>query len=170
MTYASKAKTRIVFDCAAMKKGVSLNDRVLQGPDMTNSLLGVMLPFRQELIALMADIEAMFHQVHVTERDRDALRFLWWPDGDLCKDPQDYRMTAHLFGGNWSPSCCNFALRKTTDDNQRELTPDAGRRVGRDFYVDDCLTSVKNAVVAEMKELLERGGFNLTKWITHDGY
>ena len=81
-------------------------------------------------------------------------------------------MTVHLFGGNWSPSCCNFPLRKTTEDNQRELTSDAGRRVGRDFYVDDCLTSVKNeddatTVVVEMKELLERGGFNLTKWITN---
>ena len=172
VTHASKAKTRIVFDCAATKKGVSLNDRVLQGPDMTNSLLGVLLRFRQEPIALMADIEAMFHQVRVTERDRDALRFLWWPDGDLCKDPQDYRMTVHLFGGNWSPSCCNFALRKTAEDNQCESTSDAGRRVGRDFYVDDCLTSVKNeddatTLVAEMKELLERGGFNLTKWITN---
>ena len=28
---------------------------------------------------MMADIEAMFHQVYVTPRNRDALRFLWWP-------------------------------------------------------------------------------------------
>ena len=172
VTHATKGKTRIVFDCAATKNGVSLNDRVLQGPDMTNSLLGVLLRFRQEPVAIMADIEAMFHQVHVTQRDRDALRFLWWPNGDLCRDPQDYRMTVHLFGGNWSPSCCNFALRQTAEDNQLAFTSDAGRRVARDFYVDDCLMSVKCeddaiAVIADMKQLLERGGFNLTKWISN---
>ena len=172
VTHATKGKTRIVFDCAATKNGVSLNDRVLQGPDMTNSLLGVLLRFRQEPVAIMADIEAMFHQVHVTQRDRDALRFLWWPNGDLCRDPQDYRMTVHLFGRNWSPSCCNFALRQTAEDNQLAFTSDTGRRVARDFYVDDCLMSVKceddaTAVIADMKQLLERGGFNLTKWISN---
>jgi hypothetical protein len=35
-----------VFDCAAVSGGVSfLNDLVLQGPDMINSLLGVLLRF-----------------------------------------------------------------------------------------------------------------------------
>ena len=28
----------------------------------------------------MCDIEAMFHQVKVTEEYRDFLRFLWWED------------------------------------------------------------------------------------------
>ena len=82
-------KMRIVFDCAARKNGTSLNDRVLQGPDLTNSLLGVLLRFRQEPIAIMADIEAMFHQVYVTPRNRDALRFLWWPNGDMERDAQE---------------------------------------------------------------------------------
>ena len=83
-------KMRIVFDCAARKNGISLNDRVLQGPDLTNSLLGVLLRFRQEPIAIMADIEAMFHQVYVTPRNRDALRFLWWPNGDMERDAQEF--------------------------------------------------------------------------------
>ena len=33
-------KTRIVFDCAASFKGMSLNSQVLQGPDLTNGLAG----------------------------------------------------------------------------------------------------------------------------------
>ncbi|XP_070571225.1 uncharacterized protein [Ptychodera flava] len=68
-------KIRVVFDCSAKFQGVSLNNLLLQGPDLTNNLLGVLLRFRQEPIALMADIEAMFHQVKVREEDSDCLRF-----------------------------------------------------------------------------------------------
>ena len=56
-------KVRIVFDCSAKYHGTSLNDNIYQGPDLTNQLLGVLLRFRQETIALMADIEGMFNQV-----------------------------------------------------------------------------------------------------------
>ena len=69
-------KTRVVFDCAEKYQGTSLNDQTLQGPDLTNSLTGVLIRFREEQIALMADIEAMFHQIRVALKDVNALRFL----------------------------------------------------------------------------------------------
>lgn len=56
-----KSTIQVVFDCASSFKGTSLNHELLQGPDLTNSLLGVLIRFRQHPIALMADIEAMFH-------------------------------------------------------------------------------------------------------------
>ena len=71
-------KIRVVFDCAAEHRGESLNKHLLQGPDLTNNLTGVLCRFREESIAFMCDIEAMFHQVRVDESHRDLLRFLWW--------------------------------------------------------------------------------------------
>ena len=68
----------MVFDAAAKFNGASLNDQLYQGPDLANSLTGVLIRFRQDKVAFIADLEAMFHQVKVLPKDADALRFLWW--------------------------------------------------------------------------------------------
>lgn len=70
-------KIRVVFDCAAEYKNESLNKHLLQGPDLTNNLTGVLCRFRQEPVAFTCDIEGMFHQVKVNAEHRDLLRFLW---------------------------------------------------------------------------------------------
>jgi len=98
----------VVFDCAARFRGTSLNNQLLHGPDLTNNLIGVLERFRQDPVALVSDIEAMFHQVKVDPKDADALRFLWWPDDDLSQQPIEYKMEVHLFGSTSSPSCANL--------------------------------------------------------------
>ena len=112
-------KCRIVFDCAAKYKGMSLNDKLLQGPDMTNKLVAVLLRFRQEPIAFMADIEAMFCQVRVTPKHRNLLKFLWWKDDNYENPPEEYRMAVHLFGAKSSPSCASFCLKRTAEESQK---------------------------------------------------
>ncbi|XP_038066468.1 uncharacterized protein LOC119736528 [Patiria miniata] len=163
-------KLRVVFDCAARCCGTSLNDRVLQGPDMMNKLVGVLTRFREHKVGLMGDIEQMFHQVGVSKEHRDVLRFLWWPEGDATRPPEVFRMTVHLFGGVWSPSCAAFALRRTADDNEDMFSSDAVQAVKENFYVDDLLKSFKSEddasfMVKQLTHLLAKGGFHLTKWI-----
>ena len=163
---------RVVFDCTAKHHGTSLNDQLLQGPDLTNNLVGVLTPFPQESIAPMADVESMFHQVRDSPDDCDALRFLWWPNNDLNSEPEEYQMMVHLFGATSSPSCANFALRQTADDNQQEFSKEAVDSVKGNFYVDDWLKSVPSetkaiGLVNELRTLLLKGGFCLTKWISN---
>ena len=105
-------KVRVVFDCAAQFAHTSLNRQLLQGPDLTNNIVGVLTRFRQEFVGLVADIQSMFHQVRVEPRDCDALRFSWWPGGDLSAELTEYRMVKHLFGATSSPSVVNLCLRK----------------------------------------------------------
>ena len=83
----NKEKIRIVFDCAAEYRGISLNSRVRQGPDLTNKLVGVLTRFHLHPIAIMVDIQAMFRQVRVTQEDQDTLRFLWWPSAPTLRSP-----------------------------------------------------------------------------------
>ena len=40
-------KIRVVFDCIARFRGTSLNEQLLQGPDLMNSLIGVLTRFRE---------------------------------------------------------------------------------------------------------------------------
>lgn len=47
-------KIRVVFDCSAQFKGLSLNSMLYKGPDLTNSLVGVLTRFREDRIAVMA--------------------------------------------------------------------------------------------------------------------
>lgn len=63
----------VVFDCAAKYQGTSLKDMLLQGPDLVNPLVEVLIKFRQYPFAYMADIESMFYQVLVPRKDRDYL-------------------------------------------------------------------------------------------------
>ncbi|KAJ8408788.1 hypothetical protein AAFF_G00246060 [Aldrovandia affinis] len=96
--HPKKLKIRLVFDCGASYQGTTLNVQLLQGPDLTSTLLGVITRFRQEEVAIIANMEAMFHQVKVPDEDADLLRFLWWPSSDISQDLVEYRMTMHLFG------------------------------------------------------------------------
>lgn len=66
----------MVFDCSAKYQGKSLNDLLPSGPDLTNTLFGVLMRFIRERVALMADIEAMFYQVSVADADCTYLLFL----------------------------------------------------------------------------------------------
>lgn len=162
-------KTRIVFDCAAKCGGVSLNSSCLQGPDLNNRLLSVMLRFREHPYAVMADIESMYHQVLMPFKDRDALRFLWYNDlNEVCH----FRMTRHLFGGVWCSSSSTYALRKILEEHD-EIDPVVSDTILRSFYVDDCLRSVLSREEAEVvihgtKSVLADAGFNLTKFVTND--
>lgn len=170
--HPKKKSLRVVFDCAAVFKGASLNQQLLQGPNLNSTLLGVLLRFRQEPVAVMGDVQAMYHQVKVPESDRDFLRFLWWPEGDLTKQLSVFRMTVHLFGAVSSPSCAIFALRKTAEDNQGDFPAEVIQTVKENFYVDDCLKSMASEdeavlMVKHLTMLCQRGGFTLTKWISN---
>ncbi|VDI74707.1 Hypothetical predicted protein [Mytilus galloprovincialis] len=168
-----KKKIRVVFDCAAKFQGTSLNERLLQGPNLTNTLIGTLIRFRQDEIAIMGDIDSMFHQVRVPSNDANYLRFLWWQGGDVRKKSTEYQMNVHLFGATSSPSCVNFALRQTSEDCNGQFNDEVINTVLRNFYVDDCLKSTKNVseavcLVQDLQSLLSRGGFRIAKWISNN--
>nr|XP_039254127.1 uncharacterized protein LOC120331151 [Styela clava] len=162
-------KVRLVFDAGARYLNTSLNDQLLQGPDMANGLLSVLLRFRMYKYGITADIEAMFLQARVTPRDVDALRFLFWPDGDLTKTPVDHQMLVHCFGNTSSPFCANYCLRRTAEDFGKDFPSDISDNIKDNSYIDDFLLGADSIsegkrIVKQISELTECGGFHLNKW------
>lgn len=141
-------KLRAVFDSSAKFDGLSLNDVLLSGPDLANSLLGVLLRFRREPVAVMGDIEQMFYCFKVHESDRNYLRFLWYTDNNFDKPLTVYRMTVHVFGNSPSPAIATYGLRKTAKEGESEFGSDMTNFVTHDFYVDDGLTAQPTATEA----------------------
>ena len=163
-----KGKIRVVFDGAAEYKGTSLNKQLLQGPDLTNQLVGVFLRFRKEKVALTGDIESMYYQVRVPKHQRKYLRFVFWADGDINAPLVDYEMCVHVFGAVSSMGCVNYALRQAAEDFKDEYGLKASETLTKDFYVDDLATSVaEDSEAADLIhntiEMCGAGGFNLTK-------
>ncbi|XP_064643076.1 uncharacterized protein LOC135497244 [Lineus longissimus] len=165
-------KVRVVFDAAATCNGTSLNERLMTGPDLLNSLFGVLQRFRLYQVAICADVEGMFHRVRVSEADSDALRFLWKEDINQPGPPDTYKMLVHIFVATDSPTCANYALKRTANDNRNEFSKEAIDAVNGDFYVDDLAKSVDTVAEAvklakEIVALLKGGGFHLHKFLSN---
>ncbi|XP_067301419.1 uncharacterized protein [Pseudorasbora parva] len=165
-------KIRVVFDCSAKYDGIALNDHLLTGPDLTNGLTGVLCRFRKHPVALMCDIEKMFHRFHVIQEDRDYLRFLWWANGDTDTEPREYRMKVHLFGASSSPGCANYGLKYLASMNESEY-PLAASFIRNHFYVDDGLISLESVemaikLVEEAQAVCAKGKLYLHKFISNN--
>ena len=140
----------VVFDSSTQHGGVSLNNVLLTGPDLNNTLLGVLIRFREEAVAITADIQQMYHCFLVREEDRNFLRFLWFKDNNPSKDIVEYRMRVHVFGNCPSPAVAIYCLRQSVLD----ADPDVKQFVNHNFYVDDGLKSFPTVEAAA--DLLKR--------------
>ena len=81
-------------------------------------------------------------------------------------------MTTHLFGGVWSPSCANLALKRTAEENIENYDIETIRTIDRNFYVDDCLKSMPTEhqairLVEQLRSVLSTRGFRLTKFLSN---
>ena len=179
VTHPRKLKIRLVFDSAAKFSGVSLNSRLLPGPDLNNKLRGVLTKFREDRVGFAADIEMMFHSFHVTEHHRDKLRFFWWQDNNPSKPMVTYRAKVHIFGNTSSPAIATLCLHKAANFPHPDLLEDrvwhlydsARDYIKSHFYCDDGLGTAPNAMQAietlqRSRDLLSRLNIHLHKIVS----
>ena len=165
-------KVRRILNGAAKFHGCSLNNALLTGPDLLQSLIHILFRFRQYPNAVSADIEGIFLQVGVIPKDQPSIRFLWREDPST--EVSVFQHVRHNFGSKDSPTCAIYALKRTATDNA-DMFPEAAQSVHKNFYMDDYLESSPTAEEAAEKakdlvKMLSEGGFKLyiTNIISND--
>ncbi|XP_052443245.1 uncharacterized protein LOC127984578 [Carassius gibelio] len=163
-------KARLVFNCSYRYNGQALNDQLIPGPILGPSLLGVLLRFREHIVAISGDIKAMFHQIRLLPEDRSLLRFLW-RDMKRDEEPSVFEWQVLPFGTTCSPCCATYALQRHVKDNS-EGYEDVQRSVEQAFYVDNCLQSLDSPekarnLIDRMREHLSSGGFEIRQWASN---
>ena len=134
-------KLPIVFDASAKtKKGnQSLNDSLHRGPIILEDLCGLLMRFRLNKVALIADVEKAFHQLGLQPEDRDATWFLWLKDATkptLENNVQALRFTQVPFGMISSP----ILLAATVKYHLNKANTPVAKKISDNIYVDNMVT------------------------------
>ncbi|XP_055584715.1 uncharacterized protein LOC129737580 [Uranotaenia lowii] len=162
-------KVRLVWDAAARANGVSLNDKLLKGPDMTSSLPAVINAFRERPIAFGGDIKEMFHQIRVRREDRQTQRFLFNVNSN--DKPTIFVMDVVIFGASCSPCISQFV--KNLNAQEHKFTyPAASQAIVHKHFVDDYFDSadtIEEAIqrALEVKKVHAAGGFETRNWVSN---
>ncbi|XP_037292561.1 uncharacterized protein LOC119188794 [Manduca sexta] len=170
----NKKKLRLVFDAAAKTSNLSLNDYLLRGPDLLQSLFGIMLRFRENKIAVTGDIKDMFLRIKIRPEDQNALRFIFRdnPTEKFSPEVQEplktYAMTSLIFGANCSPFIAQYIKNKNAQRFTSSM-PTAVAAIHTQHYMDDYIDSLPDERTAiqltkEITHIHAQGGFEIRNW------
>ena len=109
---SSSTPCRIVFNSSKNFHGHVLNEYWAKGPDLINNLLGVLIRFRENYVAIAGDIRKMYHTISISILDQHTQRFLW-RNMDIHQTPETYVMTVVFFGDRPAGTITTVALRET---------------------------------------------------------
>ena len=114
---------------------------MLPGPKLQQDIFDVLLRFRRNPVALVADLTEMFSQVIMAKKDRRYYRFLW-RGLDLTRPPDVYEAIRLMFGDRASPYLAQYIVRQNAEDN-RDVCPLAAAIILLQMYMDDVMTSLE---------------------------
>ena len=160
---------RIVFNPSSSFAGHILNDYYAKGPDVLNSMLGVLLRFRLGKIGIIGDIKKMYNSIGLSVMDQHTHRCLW-RDMNSSREPDHYTLTSVTFGDRPAGAIAVIALRKTAEMFEDRFTK-AAKIIINDSYVDDIIFSVDDAnlatnLMSDIEYILKEAGFQIKEWVT----
>jgi hypothetical protein len=160
-------KWRLVFDAASKSGGQSLNDSLLQGPDLLTPLPTILSKFRQKKIGFTGDIKDFFPRFWVRPEDSVAQRFLW-RGMDRSRDPDVMELSVLTFGAVSSPFCAQDARNRNAIRFQDEF-PEAVQGIITKHYIDDyldCADTEEEALklIHDVTTIHKKGGMQIIGW------
>lgn len=124
---SSTTKLRVVFDASCVTtSGASLNDLLLDAPNINTDIFDIMMEFRFHEVVFTADAVKMYRQILVHPDDRDFLRVVWRSSPD--KPIQHFRLRTVTYGLKNSGFLAMAALKKAADEYEGKY-PEAAERI-----------------------------------------
>ncbi|GFX92390.1 integrase catalytic domain-containing protein [Trichonephila clavipes] len=161
---------RVVFDASAKTtSGFSLNSILLNGGIIQQDLFSIVSRFRKHEYVFSADIKKMYRQILVDPNQRDLQRIMWKTSADA--PVKTYKLATVTYGTVSAPFLATRTLKALADEEKAEF-PDAADVICNDSYMDDILSREStlegaNQLQTRLSQLLERGGFELHKWVSN---
>ncbi|XP_058456510.1 uncharacterized protein LOC131433913 [Malaya genurostris] len=164
---SSTTKLRTVFDASCKSQsGISLNDVLLVGPTIQDSLISIVMRFRMHAFVVSADVAKMYRQILVHPSDQALQRIYWRESKEFpLKIFQPRTLT---YGTNSASFLATRVIQQLAEDEAKNF-PLAAPVVRKDFYMDDMLTgsndlkTLKNVCI-QVTAMLESAGFPLRKF------
>ncbi|XP_058816608.1 uncharacterized protein LOC131679875 [Topomyia yanbarensis] len=164
---STTTKLRVVFDGSCRTtSGFALNDLLLKGPTVQDDMLSLIFRFRMKPIVIKADIQKMYRQIKIAEKDLPYQQILW---RNAPEEPlHTYQLTTVTYGTTTAPFLATRCLQQLSDDEAVNF-PAAARVVKKGFYVDDLLygfDTLKEALEAteQLHLMMSSAGLSLRKW------
>ncbi|XP_055590945.1 uncharacterized protein LOC129743026 [Uranotaenia lowii] len=167
---STTTKLRVVFDAScSTSSGKSLNDILLAGPVIQDDLRSTILRSRTKQFMIVADVEKMFRQIHISDADKPLQSILWREDP--TEEVKTYELTTVTYGTKPAPFLATRVLKQLAMDEELRF-PKAAKVLIEDVYMDDVLTGTDDELEGvllsrELRRITECGGFNLRKFASN---
>lgn len=168
---STTTKLRVVFNASSKTKTTqSLNELMLNGPNLQQDLQALILRWRNYRYVYTADIEKFYRQIMVHEQDQHLQKIVWRDNANKPLD--DYQLCSVTYGTKSAPFLAMRTIRQLAIDYQHQW-PEAANILQNQLYVDDLLaggnnlSQVKDTQIQLIK-VLQDGGFNLRKFASNN--
>lgn len=167
---SSTTKCRVVFDGSSKtSNGKSLNDILMLGPILQDSLINILLRFRFPAVVITGDIQQMYRMIQLSEDDRDYQRILWrW---STTLPVEEYRLNTVTYGTRSASYLATKCVQQLLLSNQ-DCFPTTVEKAIKGTYIDDVITGADTVEEAkelrtQLSEIFASGGFHLRKWASN---
>uniref|UniRef100_A0A8D8SYY4 Peptidase A2 domain-containing protein n=1 Tax=Cacopsylla melanoneura TaxID=428564 RepID=A0A8D8SYY4_9HEMI len=169
---STTTRLRVVFHGSAKStNGNSMNNLLMVGPGLQESIFSLLIRFRKYKVVLKADCEKMYRQIWIHPDDRKFQKIVWYNNDDDTS-LAEYELNTLTYGTSCAPYIAVKCLMQLARDEKSKF-PKAAEVTEKDFFMDDLVSggdSVEEAVqlYRDLTDMFQSAGFNLRKWSSNE--
>jgi len=157
---------RKFYNSSQISHRVSLNSALAKGPNSyLNSLLGVLLRWREEPVVILDDIRKMYNSIYIEQVEQHCHRIIWRDLEDRL--PDVYVILRVTMGDCPAAAISTEAIYKLAALSEREY-PAVAQILQNSAYVNDVVHSVSDrnfaVPLANKTAILRKVGFQIKYW------